>query len=402
MSLRIHTKSLFAAAALALTQVAFSEQPSASGLDSFFHQGKAGITLRYRFENVDQAGIVDDANASTLLSRLTWTSGELSGFSAQAEVDNISYIGSDLFNNTENGKTGYPVVADPDYTEVNQAYLIYKGAKGQLMLGRQRINHGSQRFLGGVAWRQNEQTFDAFRAKAPLGGLTLDYSYVWNVNRIFGPEGSDADLKGGVHALRADYKVPSGTLSGFAYSLDFDTAAALSSTTYGIEYQGDYKLTESIALNVNLTAAQQNDTGDNTANYRAPYYLAEITGKFKPFSVDIGYEALASDNGVGFNTPLATLHKFQGFADQFLATPAAGVEDHYVNISGKIAGITLVGAWHDFTSETGGVDYGSEMDLSAAYSINKNVSLLLKYATYDADSFKTDTDKLWLMVTMKF
>ena len=33
-------------------------------------------------------------------------------------------------------------------------------------------------------------------------------------------------------------------------------------------------------------------------------------------------------NGVkGFTTPLASLHKFQGWADKFTATPANGIED---------------------------------------------------------------------------
>jgi hypothetical protein len=39
-------------------------------------------------------------------------------------------------------------------------------------------------------------------------------------------------------------------------------------------------------------------------------------------NVKVGYELLGSDNGeYGFATPLATLHKFNGWADQFLGTP---------------------------------------------------------------------------------
>jgi hypothetical protein len=33
----------------------------------------------------------------------------------------------------------------------------------------------------------------------------------------------------------------------------------------------------------------------------------------------------------GFTTPLATLHKFQGWADKFLTTPVNGLADLYVN-----------------------------------------------------------------------
>ena len=41
-----------------------------------------------------------------------------------------------------------------------------------------------------------------------------------------------------------------------------------------------------------------------------------------------GYEVFASDGSrSAFRTPLATLHRFQGWTDKFLGTPPAGVED---------------------------------------------------------------------------
>ncbi len=47
-------------------------------------------------------------------------------------------------------------------------------------------------------------------------------------------------------------------------------------------------------------------------------------------TLGVGYELLGSDDGVAaFQTPLATLHKFNGFADQFLVTPAGGLQDIY-------------------------------------------------------------------------
>ena len=36
---------------------------------------------------------------------------------------------------------------------------------------------------------------------------------------------------------------------------------------------------------------------------------------------------LGSDNGVGFSTPLNNGHRYQGWADKFLATPGDGIED---------------------------------------------------------------------------
>ncbi|HAD09739.1 MAG TPA: hypothetical protein DCF62_09675 [Porticoccaceae bacterium] len=384
---------------------ALAGQAITDGLKSAMDGATANLNLRYRYEYVDQDGIDDEAGASTLRSRLNVKTGKVGGFHGFVEVDNVSYLGGDTFNNTENGVTTRPVVADPDYTEVNQAYIGYAfNEKNSATVGRQRINHAGQRFLGGVGWRQNEQTFDAARLQLqPIEGLNLDYSYIWEVNRIFGPEGADAEFEGDTHAFLASYKLAEGhTLSAYAYLLDFNEAAALSSETYGIDYKGSFALTEGIKLGVNLAVAEQSDYQDNPADFEAGYYFGEFSAAFKPVTIAIGHEVLESDNGVSFKTPLATLHKFQGFADKFLVTPAGGIEDTYLKVATKIGPVKLIAFYHDFEAETGGMDYGDEIDFIAAYKINANYSVLFKYAAYDADDFATDTDKAWLMVSASF
>jgi len=102
------------------------------------------------------------------------------------------------------------------------------------------------------------------------------------------------------------------------------------------------------------------------------------------------------------------LHKFNGWADQFLGTPAAGLEDIYVNVSSKLGGFKVMLVYHDFSSEDGSDNYGSEVDISLSRSLSKKASVLLKYADYSADDEansvlgKVDTQKIWLMLTMKF
>ena len=375
------------------------------GLKSAMAGATAKLDLRYRYEYVDQDGIADEAGASTLLTRLNLKTGSVGGFHGLVEVDNVSYLGGDTFNNTENGVTTRPVVADPDYTEINQAYLSYAFSdKNSATLGRQRINHAGQRFLGGVGWRQNEQTFDAASLRLqPLDRLTLDYSYIWQVNRIFGPEGADAEFEGDTHAFLASYQIaPGHTLSAYAYLLDFNEAPALSSETYGIDYLGSFVLSDAIKLGVNLAFAEQSDYQDNPAEFDAGYYFGEFSAVFKPLTLAIGHEVLESDDGVSFKTPLATLHKFQGFADIFLVTPANGIEDTYLKVATTIGSVNLVVFYHDFEAETGGMEYGDEIDFIATYKINDTYSLMFKYAAYDADEWATDTDKAWLMVSASF
>src|SRR5690606_24852887 len=125
----------------------------------------------------------------------------------------------------------------------------------------------------------------------------------------------------------------------------------------------------------------------------------------KGVQLKAGYEVLGGDSGPGnraFQTPLATKHAFHGCADVFLTTPADGVEDLYFGATAPLFGGALPAWYHDFSTEQGSDDYGSEIDLSYAHPIPgvKGLVGLVKYATYDSDdkARTVDTDKVWLQL----
>lgn len=373
--------------------------------------GKASLDLRYRYENVDQDNFDRTASANTLRSRITLASAAWGGVSTLAEVDNVWDFGSDNYNSTENGNTDRPVIADPTGTDLNQLWLKYTGESFDGTLGRQRILHGNQRFVGGVAWRQNEQTYDAVRFNwKPMEILTLDLSYVEQVKRIFGPDdgANPADWEGDNFLFRADYEInPDHKISAFGYWLDIDDDGPYgagktvnnSSDTYGLEYSGKIDW-----FSVLASYATQSEAGDSELDYDADYYVVELGAKARMFDLKLGYEVLASDNNVGFSTPLATLHKFQGWADKFLATPDVGVEDIYAGVSTKLGTVKLAAVYHDFQAEDSGEDFGTEFDLVATFPIGKKFSLQAKVATFDADSDISrydDTDKVWFTAQYK-
>ncbi|MCJ8274481.1 MAG: alginate export family protein, partial [Psychrosphaera sp.] len=266
--------------------------------------GKTSITLRYRYESVEQDGIGEDASASTLKTRLTWQSGKANNFSVKIEVDDVTAIGDDDYNSTANGMAQYPVVADPEGTDVNQAFIQYTNDQLTFSAGRQRVLHNDQRFVGGVGWRQNEQTYDGYRLKYNASkALKFDYTYVFNVNRIFGPSGGKADLRGNIHLFTANYAISkTSKLAFFGYSMDFDTAAGASNNTFGVRYTGKYS-----SLNVSASYASQSDAGDNPTSFDTDYFALEVGTKVSGITFAAGYENLGGDNGVGFMTPLATL-----------------------------------------------------------------------------------------------
>ncbi|SUD17756.1 Uncharacterised protein [Aquipseudomonas alcaligenes] len=402
-----------AIASATLAQGAFA----AEELSNLFTQGKPILDARYRFENVDQNNDLRDANAQTLRTRAGFQSGQWYGLSGLLEVDNVSRIGDDAYNSTRNGQKEYAVVADPDGTEVNQALLRYDHKLGSAVLGRQRINLDNQRFIGSVAWRQNEQTFDgALTQLKPLDGLTLSYAYLDQVNTVFGPDNgrydnvtNPANIDGHSHLINAQYVfIPQLTATAYSYLLDLDNIAVaptaaegtLSSQTSGLRLNGVVA-----GVSYALEYAQQKDYGDNPLELDSEYYLAELGYTLKGVQLKAGYEVLGGDNGSGnraFQTPLATKHAFQGWADQFLTTPADGIEDAYVGVTAPLLGGTLQAWYHDFSTEQGSDEYGNEIDLSYAHPIPgvKGLVGLLKYATYDSDdkARTVDTDKVWLQL----
>ena len=398
---------------LAVAAPSWADQP----LSDLFTQGKPILDARYRFENVDQNNDLRDANAQTLRTRAGFQSGQWHGLSGLLDVDNVSRIGDDAYNSTRNGQKEYAVVADPDGTEVNQALLRYDHKLGSAVLGRQRINLDNQRFIGSVAWRQNEQTFDgALTQLKPLDGLTLSYAYLDQVNTVFGPDNgrydnltNPANIDGHSHLINAQYVfMPQLTATAYSYLLDLDNIAVaptaaegtLSSQTSGLRLNGVVA-----GVSYALEYAQQKDYGDNPLELDSEYYLAELGYTLKGVQLKAGYEVLGGDNGSGnraFQTPLATKHAFQGWADQFLTTPADGIEDAYVGVTAPLLGGTLQAWYHDFSTEQGSDEYGNEIDLSYAHPIPgvKGLVGLLKYATYDSDdkARTVDTDKVWLQL----
>ena len=389
---------------IALFIVLMISFPQAIALDlEQFAKGTSKFNFRYRYEDVDQQGMREDAGASTLRSRFTWSSGLVDKFQIGLEADYVSVIGAESYNSTENGKGQYPVVPDPEGFDLNRAYLRYVGDNTTVDLGRQRILHGGQRFVGGVGWRQNEQTYDALRIQPRAGQWSLDYAFVWNVNRIFGPDdgAQPADWQGNSHLFLASRPLGEGhKIQTFGYWLDFenDNGPANSSSTWGIGYEGRFG-----PAKLSATIATQSDYADSPFDYSAEFYALQADFSVSPLMLTLGYELLGSDDGTqAFQTPLATLHKFQGWNDKFLVSPSTGLRDLYVGVKGKVSQVTWNLMWHDFGADEGGADYGDEVNLVLGYAFNSAVKLQLKASKYNADEFATDTAKLWLTTTVSF
>lgn len=366
--------------------------------------GKPTADLRLRYESVDQANALKNANAATLRLRLGYETGEFRGFGAFVEAETVTALGGENYNSTVNGKTAYSIVADPEATEINQAYLSYAGlADTKLKYGRQRIILDNHRFIGNVGWRQNEQTFDAFTlTNASLPQTNITAGYIYNVNRVFSDKSPQGDFKMNSPIFNVSYKGWSlGEVVGYGYLLDFTDLAASSTQTYGLRLKGSAPLGGVKAL-YTAEYATQRDYRDNPRNFDLNYYLVEGGVGLSDAEFKLGREVLGGNGTAAFQTPLATLHAMNGWADQFLTTPAAGLKDTYVSAATTVWGTRLEAIWHDFRADSNSTRYGTEWDLQAVKAIDKTYAVGAKYASYDAKGFSVDTDKFWLWAEAKF
>ncbi|MDQ5979134.1 MAG: hypothetical protein QG602_2108 [Verrucomicrobiota bacterium] len=386
---------------------AAADRPPTASLADALSQGKVSLNVRARYEGVDQTGL-KDADALTLRTRLGFTTAAYQGLKAMVEFENITSPDGDAYNQAglNPGGAGRAVVVDPEGSEVNQVWLAYSAGKTTTTLGRQRLVLDNARFVGDVGWRQNMQTFDGLTlVNKSLDKTTLTYGYLSRINRIFGDDHAQGNWDSDSHVLNANYEgFKAGTLTGYAYLLDFDNAAAQSNATYGVSFAGATPLTDAVKFTYRAEYAAQSDYGSSALNYSTDYYTLELGLAGKPGAIAVGYEKLGSDNGVSFRTPLATLHAFNGWADMFLATPANGIKDTYVKASaGLPGGFGLLAFYHKFESARLGLDYGSELDIQLTRKLAKNVTGAIKYTGFDPDSTGfAKVNKFWLQADFSY
>ncbi len=367
------------------------------------------IDARLRFETVDQP--VLGADALTLRVR-GGAEARLGDFSLLAEAE-ATVAAVDDYNafpfalpGSDQSRPGYAVIADPQNAEINRLQLHYRFRDSAVTVGRQRINLDDQRWVGSVGWRQNEQTFDAVRGEARLGPISADLTYAIRQRTIFG---EDAGPRTGVDGdfVFAGLSARQGVVQGklFAYLLDFDESFALanSSQTYGGFVTAAVPIGGDTRLNLRASYAGQSDYGRNPIDYAADYWSVEAGTSLARFALAAGFEQLGSGNGRAVQTPMATLHKFNGWADMFLTTPPNGLNDYYVSIGRTFDGVRLLPglnanlAFHQFDSAVGEIDYGREWDASVGFRAG-SFGVLIKFADYDADGFGVNTRKIWLQI----
>lgn len=361
---------------------------------------------RLRHEHVDDAAFARDADATTLRLRagVRWQMAPT--WQAFLEGEAVAAAGDD-YNSGANRRTAFPGIGDPEAAEINQAWVRGTFDGFNATVGRQRVQRENQRWIGPSGWRQNEQTFDALALEwKPAPSLAVNYEWLDRVhrspgNRAVDPLARHRDLDG--HVLHAAWTHGMHRVVGYGLAIEDRDVPAASTRTLGLRYVLPAKAG---ARRVGLVAdvARQVDHADNPSSFSHAYWLLEPALAMKAATLRLGWEHLGGDGRHALQAPLATLHSFNGWADKFTTTPAAGLDDRYVSATGSHARTRARGAlewnvaWHDYRADTGGVRYGRELDASLAIPMSPRWRALAKVADYRADRYARDTTKLWLQV----
>jgi hypothetical protein len=395
-------------ASLSVLSLAFAAAPQlAVAADAT--QGDVILDARLRYESVAQDGFGKDAHALTLRTRLGYETPAWQGLRLLAEGENVTAL-VDGYNSTTNGKTTYPSVADPETTELNRLQVSYTGKAGDGVVGRQRIVLGNARFIGNSGFRQTEQTFDAVKiGLRPTADLALTYAYVDRVHRVFTAKSIQGDWVSDSHLLQAEAKTPLGQVTGYGYLLDFENAPTQSSATWGLRLAGSHRLNHRLNATYEAEFARQSDYRNSPTPFDLDYLDLGVGLTSRARSASLGFERLDGNGRRGFQTPLATLHAFQGWADVFLTTPVRGVRDLNLRAStsfkpqGWPGPMKLQAAIHDFADADGGQDYGREIDALVSLPLTPHLTAELKAAAFDgATAAFADRTKIWLTFEARY
>ena len=379
--------SLLPAAAMAATTAAAAATTPAQGFD-----WQAQWNLRARYEHVDDAAFARDAVDARY------------GAHWEALLEGEAIAGTGHYEDgTGMPKVQWPSVIDPRGAELDQAWLRGRAGPASITAGRQRLLFANQRWIGNSGWRQNEQTFDALASEWQLRpSLTLRYAWLDRVHRVAGDDARDRLARGRrLDSHYAELAWQRGAWQLAPYALlhrDRDVAAA-STMTRGM--RGAYDaVANGRGCRVVAEFARQGEAGANPRDFSHDYWLLEPACMVGGVLLRAGTEHLGGDGTHALQAPLGTLHAFNGWADKFNATPAAGLEDRYLGAGGKWRAGTFEWqvAWHDYRADAGSARYGRELDASLGFPVAKGVRGLAKIADYRADAWARDTRKFWLQL----
>ena len=374
----------------------------------------AGDT-RYRYEYFSQDDVLEGgtrdaiSKASTLRLAASVDARVTSSLSAFVELESVMQLWEDRYNIPTIGYQrldGYPVIADPRGSEINQAYLTYDLSSTRVRIGRQELRLNDGRFLNNSLGRQNHLSYEGITITAkPFVGAQVEYGYLTRALRVTGRDASNGRPDMDSQFLNLAYTVPDvGTFKLYDLLLDYDREPTNSTNTTGFRFEGNMPLPfERLRLVSTLDYAHQNDVSSNPNQVSADYLLAELGVMRGSTEFVLGLAHIEGSSATDkITTPQAS--PLNGRTELFALTPTLDANNHgldarYVRVGTAIAavkGLSTSAILYDYEPTTGSRHYGNEIDLDVTYKVARlnNLMFNLRYSRYFADALFTDATRM--------
>ena len=394
-----------AACAFAATSCYSQDSGQAPGIPEAIAGGRPIVELRPRYNRLDESNYPDLGEGGTMRTTLGWITAPYYGVRVRFEVLNASHIGTRQFNDdgSQINTSPYPLLPDPQYTGVNQAYAEYDNEAGlEVKLGRQAVRLDNQRWVSDNDFRQIPQLFEG--GALTYTGIERTELAAAYYSKVRTTSGVTNDLR--LITLRAAWNPVEGH-SLALYAVMHDQAANGAFTGFadnsyrvvGAKAEGSVAGFKGIDVPYLAEYAQQRPYAGGDSRIDANYWRLGAGLSTDRWTARYDYEVKGSNGGqYGVQMPLTDFYQYNGWTLHFFNTPRQGLHDQWLTLRWAIDPLTLYAESHRFHSGFGGIDFGRENDVGVTWDILGNLAVRLQYARYDPGAGTPDPSirKTWL------
>lgn len=368
----------------------------------------ADATHQFDFSNRTRYAEVSDGTNGKDISTLLRADIKSQWSETLSSTFELDYVKSFLADDHSDGVNfnEHAMIADAPGADLNQAFVRLKFDDMKFDFGRQRLIYDSQRFIGGNALWQNEQTFDAVSSRFSLNSNSaIDYAYVFNVNRIFGDKADKdsynidynknwekperpgyllGDHQHKTHLLHIEWNEwDYSQLVAYHYRIRNQDLTNDSNNTTGLSYSFNFK-GDQFKYRLQAETAIQKRTEISAAS-KIPYYLLDAGIGFNTMELSGRYEVMGAKNNIPFITPLGSLYDFMGWANSFGTPIASGVEDASLRLLWRASPFRVDARYHVFYEYNGDKKLGSEADIEVMFKPVRKHTVALRFGYFKPD-----------------
>jgi hypothetical protein len=374
-------------------------------LEEAIANGRFSVELRARYNRIDETDKPERTEVGTVRAVAGWRSAPFKDLRLTLEAIHADHIGARRFNDDGAliAASPYPLLPDPRYTGVNQAFVDYTGLDAtRLRVGRQVVRLGNQRWVSDNNFRQIPQVFDGASAvNTSLADTELSASHF---RRVRTTSGEVSDLR--LTLVNAAWNPAPGHAIA-AYGVFHDQAVngaftGLADNSYrvlGVRAEGALGPWKGIEIPYIAELAQQRPYANGNSLVRGNYWRAGAGASASAWTLRFDYEVKDSNQGLyGVQMPLTDFYAYNGWTLHFFNTPRQGLRDGWLTARYAVGAFTLYGEAHRFRTDFGGGSLGRELDLGVTYAFTGSLQARLQHARYNPGAGTPDPAirKTWL------